>query len=252
MVYRVKLDLFEGPLDLLLYLIKKNEIDIYNIPIAQITKQYLEYIELMRFLDLNIAAEFLVMAATLMHIKSKMLLPPEEVEQEEEEEEDPRQELVRRLLEYQKFKEAATYFEERELRQKDIFVRSVKRIKKFQEKKEEVYFEASVFDLISAFSQVLKKVPKKRFQEVIKDEFTVSEKIHELLHMLIEKEVIYVNRLFKKAKNKYEIIAFFLAILELIRLKEIVVLQKRPFADIQIRRNIEKIKPKLRTVSNRI
>jgi segregation and condensation protein A len=247
MTYKVKLEFFEGPLDLLLYLIKKNEIDIYNIPIAQISQQYLEYIGLMRSLDLNIAGEYLVMAATLMHIKSKMLLPPEEFEEEEEEEEDPRAELVRRLLEYQKFKQAAAHLEEREIKQKDVFTRQASKIKQYRDSKGEVYFEASVFDLISAFSEILEKVPKEKFQEVIKDEFTVSEKIHELLHMLMEKEKVYVSRLFKRAKSKLEIIAFFLAILELIRLKEIVVIQKRPFDEIQIRRNIEKIQPELRS-----
>jgi segregation and condensation protein A len=245
MTYKVKLELFEGPLDLLLYLIKKNELDIHNIPISQISQQYLEYIELMRYLDLNIAGEYLVMAATLMHIKSKMLLPPEEVE-EEEEEEDPREDLVRRLLEYQKFKDIASYLEEKELRQKDQFSRSVQKIKRYQDKKGQVYFEASVFDLITAFSNVLEKVPKEKFQEVIKDEFTVSDKIHDLLHMLMEKEIVYVNKLFERCKNKLEIIAYFLAILELIRLKEIVVVQKKPFGKIQICRNTEKIKPKLR------
>ncbi len=249
MTYKVKLELFEGPLDLLLYLIKKSEIDIYNIPIAQVSQQYLEYIELMRSLDLNIAGEYLVMAATLMHIKSKMLLPREESEEEEEEEEDPRVDLVKQLLEYQKFKQAAAHLEKREIKQKDVFIRSASKIKKYRDQEGKVYFEASVFDLISAFSEVLERVPKEKFQEVIKDEFTVADKIHELLHRLMEKEIIYVNRLFKKAKDKIEIIAFFLAILELIRLKEIIVIQREPFSKIQIRRNTEKIQSSLRSMA---
>jgi len=249
MTYKVKLEVFEGPLDLLLYLIKKSEIDIYNIPIAQVSQQYLEYIELMRSLDLNIAGEYLVMAATLMHIKSKMLLPCEESEEEEEEEEDPRVDLVRQLLEYQKFKQAAAHLEKREIKQKDVFIRSASKIKKYRDQEGEVYFEASVFDLISAFSEVLERVPKEKFQEVIKDEFTVADKIHELLHRLMEKEIIYVNRLFKKAKDKIEIIAFFLAILELMKLKEIIVIQREPFSKIQIRRNTEKIQSSLRTMA---
>jgi len=121
MTYKVKLEVFEGPLDLLLYLIKKEEIDIYDIPIAKITDQYLEYLELMKLLDLNIAGEFLVMAATLIHIKSRMLLPPDQLEGEEKEEEDPRAELVRRLLEYKKFKEAATELSHMEKQQKNYF-----------------------------------------------------------------------------------------------------------------------------------
>lgn len=246
MSYKVKLEIFEGPLDLLLFLIKKNELDICNIAIAEITKQYLEYLELMRSLDLNIAGEYLVMAATLMHIKSKMLLPPDEVESEEEAEEDPKTELIRRLIEYQKFKEAAGHLEKRELKQKDIFTRMPNDIKKLVDSEGDVYFEASVFDLIFTFSKVLRRIPKEEFQEVIKDEFTVSEKIHELLHILMEQEKIYITKIFNKAKNKYEIIATFLAILELMRLKEILVVQKEFFGEIEMRRNTESIQPKIR------
>src|SRR3989338_9239973 len=123
MSYRVKLEIFEGPLDLLLYLIKKEELEIHDIPIAKITEQYLEYLELMKILDLNIAGEFLVMAATLMHIKSRMLLPPEAIAPEEEEEEDPRAELIRKLLEYKKFKEAAGQLSVMEREQSKVFVR---------------------------------------------------------------------------------------------------------------------------------
>ena len=125
MSYKIKLEVFEGPLDLLLYLIKKNEIDIYDIPIATITEQYLEYLELMRMLDLNIAGEFLVIAATLIHIKSKMLLPPDEKELLPEEEEDPREELVRRLVEYKKFKEVAGILQDLESQRKKMFTRDI-------------------------------------------------------------------------------------------------------------------------------
>ena len=247
MSYKIKLEIFEGPLDLLLFLIKESELDISNIPIAEITKQYLEYLDLMRHMDLNIAGEYLVMAATLMHIKSKMLLPAEEAAEEDIEEDDPRAELVKKLLEYQQFKEAASHLELREVRQKDIFARAPQDAKKFRDDSGEVYFEATVFDLISAFSTVLTRVSKEKFQEVIKDEFTVSEKIHELLHKLTAEKTISVDNLFKKAKNKLEIIATFLAILELIRLKEIIVFQRRPFGQIQIMRNSEQIQPKIRS-----
>ena len=130
MTYKVKLEVFEGPLDLLLYLIKKEEVDIYDIPIAKITDQYLEYMELMQLLDLNIAGEFLVMAATLMHIKSKLLLPPDQTETAQEEE-DPRAELVRRLLEYKKFKEAASELSHMESHQKHFFARVGSGVKRF-------------------------------------------------------------------------------------------------------------------------
>ncbi|MCM8782317.1 MAG: segregation/condensation protein A, partial [Candidatus Omnitrophica bacterium] len=122
---KIKLEVFEGPLDLLLYLIKKEEINIYDIPIAKITEQYLEYLEFMKMLDLNIAGEFIVMAATLMHIKSKMLLPPDPNEVKEDVEPDPRLELVQKLLEYKKFKEAANQLFQMGLKQKDVFARSV-------------------------------------------------------------------------------------------------------------------------------
>jgi len=233
MSYKVKLEVFEGPLDLLLYLIKKNEIDIYDIPIATITEQYLEYLDLMRMLDLNIAGEFLVIAATLIHIKSKMLLPPDEKELLPEEEEDPREELVRRLVEYKKFKEVAGILQDLESQRKKMFTRDIP----FEVEPGEVFFEASLFDLITAFTRVLKDVPKEMFQEIIKDEFTVEQKVHDLLHMLVKTPVMSLFDLFKNAKNKPEIIATFLAVLELIRLKEIIVVQKNNFSDIEIIRN---------------
>ncbi len=241
--YKVRLDIFEGPLDLLLYLIKKDEINIYDIPIAKILGQYLEYIELMKLLDLNVAGEFIVVAATLMHIKSKMLLPPDENAplEELEEEGDPRAELVKRLLSYKQFKEAAIMLREKEEYRKEHFVRLQKEI----ETPDGVYFEANLFDLISAFNKALKEVPKEIFLEVIKDEFTVEQKVHDILHFLINEAKVYLSDLFNRAKNKFEIVAIFLAILELIRLKEIIVAQKGFFTDIIIMRNKEKIKSAL-------
>jgi len=233
MSYKVKLDIFEGPLDLLLYLIKKSEIDIYDIPIADVTEQYLEYIELMRMLDLNIAGEFLVMAATLIHIKSKMLLPPEEKELLPEEEEDPREELVRRLLEYKKFKEVAGVLQDLEGQRKKMFTRA----SAFEGEPEEKFFEASLFDLITALTKVLKDVPKEVFQDIVKDEFTVEQKVHDLLHILVNTSLLHLSEIFKKCRNKAEIIATFLAVLELIRLKEIIVVQNHSFSEIEVIRN---------------
>jgi len=230
MSYKVKLEIFEGPLDLLLYLIKKDEIDILDIPIAKITAQYLEYLELMQLLDLDIAGEFLVMAATLMHIKSRLLLPPEEREALEEPEEDPRQELVRRLLEYQKFKEAAQHLEEMGLERSRYFVRS--ETPPVVEDGE--YFEASLFDLITAFSKVLTSVPRKTFQEIVIDEVTVEEKIGHILDILKEKTQTYFTNLFANMKNKMEVVCTFLALLELIRIKEAVVRQPKLFGPILV------------------
>lgn len=240
--YKIKLDVFEGPLDLLLYLIKKDEVNIYDIPMARILDQYLEYIRLMKLLDLNLAGEFIVMAATLLQIKSKMLLPVEEHPLEEElEEQDPREELVRKLLEYKKFKEAAMLLRTKEEYRREHFVRTQKEIVQDGG----VYFEANLFDLISAFTKALKDVPKELFLEVIKDEFTVEQKVHDILHFLIEKPQLILADLFGRAKHKFEAIATFLAILELIRLKEIVIMQKELFGEINIIRNTENIKARL-------
>ena len=243
MTYKVKLDIFEGPLDLLLYLIQKEEVDISDIPIAKITDQYLEYLELMKLLDLNIAGEFLVMAATLMHIKSKMLLPPEQVDGEVKPEEDPRAELVRRLLEYRKFKEAASELSQMESHHKHFFARVGPGINIDElPQPTDTFFEAGLFDLITAFTKVLKDVPKDIFYKVVKDEFTVSEKIHDILHMVIDKKKVLFTDLFKAARTKFEIITIFLALLELIKIREIIVLQASPFGEIEIMKNVETVK----------
>ncbi|OGX01277.1 MAG: hypothetical protein A3I73_02740 [Omnitrophica bacterium RIFCSPLOWO2_02_FULL_45_16] len=243
MTYKVKLEVFEGPLDLLLYLIKKEELNITDIPIAKITDQYLEYLELMQLLDLDIAGEFLVMAATLMHIKSQMLLPPGQANQEEAEE-DPRAELVRRLLEYKKFKEAASQLAQMESQQKRLFSRVGALQPEGSAISKETLVEASLFDLITAFTKVLKDIPKNVFLEVVKDEFTVSQKMHDILHMMVEKQSIFFLDLFKATKYKTEMITIFLALLELIRLKAVVIKQALLFGDIEVFRCAEEIHPR--------
>jgi len=236
--------MFEGPLDLLLYLVKKDHLNIYDIPIAKVTQQYLEYINLMQLLDLNIVGEFLIMAATLMQIKSKMLLPAEETAPAEEEE-DPRAELVKRLLEYEKFKQIAENLKQREISQQEVFKRpKTEEPADSQDKdKQEVYFEASIFDLINAFSQALKDIPREVFYEVIKDQYTVEQKVHDILHLLLVQTEIKLSELFVKAKSKLEIIAIFLAILELAKMREIIARQSGEFEDIIISRNKENIIP---------
>ncbi|MFC1570868.1 segregation and condensation protein A [Candidatus Omnitrophota bacterium] len=243
MSYKVKLQIFEGPLDLLLFLIKRDKVDVYDIPIADVTKQYLEYMELMQLLDLEIAGEFLVMAATLMHIKSKMLLPPEETEEEEQEQEDPRDELVRRLLEYKKYKEAADKLHSMYNSHKGVFVREGEgeRSRVVSDDGSE-YFEASLFDLITAFRKVLKNVPKEAFHKVVKNEFTVSDKIHQIYHVLAKQSKVLFTALFEEVRNKDEIIATFLAILELMKMREVFVVQKSYFDEIEIMRNPEHVK----------
>lgn len=244
MNYKIRLDIFEGPLDLLLYLVKKDHLNIYDIPIAKVTAQYLEYINFMQLLDLNIVGDFLVMAATLMQIKSKMLLPAEELALQEEQE-DPRAELVKRLLEYEKFKQVAENLRQREAGQQEIFKRPKTEVPEEYktQAKEESYFEASIFDLINAFSKALKDVPREVFYEVVKDQFTVEQKVHDILHLLLLQTEIKLSQLFQKSKSKIEIVVIFLAILELAKMKEIVARQDVEFEDIVILRNKENIIP---------
>jgi segregation and condensation protein A len=242
MSYKIKLQLFEGPLDLLIYLVKKDHLNIYDIPIAKVTEQYMVYLELMKSLDLNIAGEFLVMAATLLQIKSKMLLPPDPTEQLEEEQADPREELVRQLLEYERFKEIALELRQRETNQQDVFKRP-KPNEKDIPKDAPVYFEASIFDLITAFSKALEEIPKDIFYNVVKDEYSIEDKVHTILHLLLLKNSVTLTELFGQAKDKMEIIVTFLAILELIRLKEIIAQQKELFGEIEVVRNQNNIIP---------
>ncbi|MCM8791550.1 MAG: segregation/condensation protein A [Candidatus Omnitrophica bacterium] len=253
MSYKIKLEIFEGPFDLLLYLVKKEHINIYDIPIAKITDEYMRYLELMRLLDLKIAGEFLVMASTLLQIKSKMLLPAEEVSVNDEDEvrindiERQKQQLIEQLLEYERFKQIAEELRNRHLeRQKTLTRSSSFELESKILHDKERYFEASLFDLLNAFSKVLKDTPLELFYEAIKDEFTVEDKIHEILHLLLDEEVILLSNLFSKAKNKLEIIVTFLAILELIRLKEIKAIQQKLFGEIEIIRNNNNIIPYVR------
>ncbi|MCM8831261.1 MAG: segregation/condensation protein A [Candidatus Omnitrophica bacterium] len=229
---KIRLEIFEGPLDLLLYLIKKEHINIYDIPIVKVVEQYLEYLELMKMIDINIASEYLVMAATLINIKSKMLLP-QPPQQEQQPQEDPREELVRRLLEYQKFKEAAEFLKDKEAQRHKYITRPALQP---HDSNEILYIEASIFDLISAFKSALKEVPKDLFFEIIKDEFTVDQKIHDILHLLLVKDKITLDELFSQAKSKIEIVVIFLAILELIKIREIICVQEKLFGPILILR----------------
>jgi len=244
MTYKLKLEIFEGPLDLLLYLIKKNDIDITNIPIAEVTEQYMEYIEMLKILDLDLVGDFLVMAATLMHIKSKMLLPPDPAEVETEEE-DPRDELVRRLLEYKKFKEVATILHDKEVQHRDYFTRLTDELAAQQLKDDarEILFEATLFDLINAFSEALKRTPEEIIHEITREEYTVEQKVHDILHRLLNEAKILLHEIFAKAQSKVEVIVIFLAVLELIRLKEIKAVQHSAFGEIEIYRNKDNMVP---------
>lgn len=240
--YPVKLEIFEGPLDLLLYLIKKEELDISTVSIAKITEQYLEYLALMRMLDLEIAGEFLVVAATLLQIKSRSLLPPDEQPQPDEEELDPTLELIGRLKEYQRFKEAASQLARLET-ERGLWIPRIGSETAPEAPPDARGFEANLFDLISAFAKVLKEIPKETFFEVVVGEVTVEEKVHELLHRLVEQAALRFTELFRPPWRKVDVIATFLAVLELMRLKEIVVRQSEQFGEIEIVRNPANIQP---------
>ncbi|MBI4682694.1 MAG: segregation/condensation protein A [Nitrospirae bacterium] len=227
-----KLPVFEGPLDLLLHLIKESKIDIYDIPIVNITQQYLGYIELMKELDLEIAGEFLVMAATLIHIKSRMLLPPDE-EAKEEPSEDPRSELVRRLLEYQTYKESSLQLRKREEIWKDIFRRNVPDKNDFEFEPEPLLFDANVFDLISAFKKLLEKAPEQAV-EITRESLTIADRINYIIERVDKERGVRFEDLFKEGFTKITLIVTFLALLEIIRLGLAKIYQEKAFGLIWI------------------
>ncbi len=231
--YPVKLEIFEGPLDLLLFLIKKNEIDIYDIPISLITQQYLNYLEMMRSLDLEVAGEFILMAATLIRIKAKMLLPQTE---EEELEEDPRAELISALLEYKKYKELSGTLKEKEKESSRFFPRSdFSYLQSENEKKDDI--ELSLSDLLNAFQKVCRSVPEEIFHRVKIQEIRLNQRINHILSCLRNRERVRFAELFLDNPVRLVMVVTFIAILELIRLRKIKILQKRSFSEIWVCRN---------------
>jgi chromatin segregation and condensation protein Rec8/ScpA/Scc1 (kleisin family)/tRNA nucleotidyltransferase/poly(A) polymerase len=237
-VYEVRLDAFEGPLDLLLHLIREHEIDIYDIPIAVITEQYLEYISFMESLDLSLAGEFLEMAATLIRIKVQMLLPRETDEGEEEE--DPREQLVRKLVEYKQFKEVASGLSEKEQQRRDYFPRGVdpRSYSDLEEDEgdiEDFLRDVTLFDLVDSLREVLSRVPERvEVHAVDMEEVTVEEQIGRIRSILSERGSVPFTEVFGERASRYEIVATFIALLELIRLGEVKAVQKRNFGDIEI------------------
>jgi segregation and condensation protein A len=234
--YKVKFEVFEGPLVLLLYLIKKEEVDIYEVNLTLLATQFIEHIETMRLLDLEIAGEFLVMAATLMYIKSRELLPVDQqaIVEGEEEGEDPRWELIRQLVEYKKFKDAAAKLQELEARQEDIFPRVPGKMA-FESPVQLPRAEVSIFDLVNAVNTVLKRFNQRDdLRDIFEDKWTVSEKIEQLMRAIRERASIKFSELFEGVTSRSEVVVTFLALLELIRLKQIVALQTEPFGEIEI------------------
>jgi len=232
-LYRVKLDVFEGPLDLLLHLIKKNEVEIVDIPIATITEQYLAYLEMMRELNLDIAGEFLVMAATLTLVKSRMLLPPSEDEAEEEP--DPRADLVRQLLEYQRYREAALELSERPLLHRDVFVREpVMDAPQDTAVAAPARVQVTVWELLEAFRAVLKRARPESVHEVLADPISLRDRVRGLLQTLGVAGSLDFESLFDEDTSRFEIIVTFLALLELMKMGAARALQDQRYGRIVI------------------
>ncbi len=237
MDYEVKLEIFEGPLDLLLHLINKNEVDIFDIPIATITDQYLGYLELMKTFNINVAGDFLVMASTLIHIKSKMLLPGSH---EDDEEEDPRAEIMRPLLEYMQFKEMAEAFSEREILDRDVFARTV--IPYFEDgvTGEEPELDVSLFQLIDAFKRIVdQRLPGVKLT-VQPERWSVKDKTELIIAQLKEKGAIFFREIFSEDRTVSEFVVTFLALLELVHMGLVRVFQPTSEGDIRLTPSFDK------------
>lgn len=230
--YQVKLEAFEGPLDLLLHLIKKEELDIYDIPIARVTRQYLEYIEMMRMLDLDVAGEFLVMASDLMRIKARLLLPkPEEFDEEGL---DPRADLVRRLLEYRKYKEVAKDLKGREDERLGVYARGW--MPEISDEPIVEIQETNIFQLLDVMRTVMFRFGQEDVHRVAREEIKVEEKIDELLSALAKVDGFAFRSFVETCKSKFEVLVVFVALLELIRQGRVMVFQKTPFGEIWMSR----------------
>ena len=234
--YQVRIENFEGPLDLLLHLIKKNEINIYDIPVAMIAQQYLAYLEAMEELNLNVAGDFLVMAATLLQIKSKMLLPVDETVDDDEDGPDPREELVRRLLEYKAYKEAARQLDDQEKVWREIFWRE-QALSVEEEVEEDLPLDnVSLFDLVDALKDVLERNPASRLLEIVPDNLTVRERMNLILETLEGKDSVSFAALFEGSSHRMVVVVTFLALLELMRLRVARVFQAETFGPILVSR----------------
>jgi segregation and condensation protein A len=233
MSYEIRVENFEGPLDLLLHLIRKNEMDIYDIPMATITAQYLVILDAMKNLNLDVAGEFLLMASTLIHIKSRLLLPPSEEDVPDEEEEDPRAELVRRLLEYQKYKEAAAAFDALSLLGRDVFARKFMAAELVEGEEDE--FEAiGLYELMEAFRDLLKTAPPETFHDVDVERLSVTDRVNAILELLADQESLAFTDLFTGCPDRHEVVVTFLAMLELVKLRMLRLMQNRRFGMIRL------------------
>ena len=241
--YPVRLQNFEGPLDLLLHLIKTHEVNIYDIPIVLITQQYLDYLDLMVELNLEIAGEFLVMAATLIHVKSRLLLPRPDPSQEDPEE-DPREALVRRLVEHQRFKAAAELLHEREIQRSAQWGRPDERLAEVVGEAPEPEVEVDLFSLMAAFRQVLERARHRPRVPLPPEQISIEDRIEQLMARLSETEACGFEDLFADAQTRSGMVVTFLALLEMIRLKRVRVFQQGNFGPIRVyRRAVEAQQP---------
>ncbi len=244
--YHVKLSAFDGPLDLLLHLIRKNEVDIYDIPIASITQQYLDTLELMDELNVNVAGDFVFMAATLIHIKSKMLLPPPHEDGVEDELGDPRDELVARLLEYQRYKEAAQMLYERQTLQSAVWLRSETAVAPLLEagaQAQEELVDVDLYELLTAFRSVLERISRRKDIKFERETVTVEEMIQILTAKVAPRTSISFEQLFEDVTTRALLIVTFLAVLELVRLRVFRVFQTKAFGPIHVSRPDETVPP---------
>ncbi len=229
MFYRVKLDVFEGPLDLLLHLVKKNEVELPHLPVADITDQYLSYLDLLKELDLDVAGEYLVMAATLLHLKSRLLLPCEEVA-DEDEIEDPRADLARQILEYQRFKDAAETLYSRDMLDRDVFARAPAADP--GESAADRQYDLSLGDLLDALRDVIKRTNADSAQEIVLEQISLRDQVCAVIDLLREKRELIFDQLFPQNSTRLQVLVTFLAVLELVRNRMVRIRQDNVFGPI--------------------
>ncbi len=227
MAYEISIENFEGPLDLLLHLIKKNEMDIYDIQVAEITGQYLAILDTMQVMNLDVAGEFLLMAATLVHIKSRFLLPSSADDEIEEEELDPRAELVRRLLEYQKYKAAGETLDQRPRLFRELFARKFHspELSALAEQDEGEIFEVGLFELVDAFQRLLKETSDPYIHEVHIDRISVADRVNAIMELLAGRKDLDFREIFAEKPGREMVVVTFLAMLELVRLRLVRLMQ---------------------------
>ncbi|HPQ81308.1 MAG TPA: segregation/condensation protein A [bacterium] len=234
--YRINVDVFEGPLDLLMHLIRKNDLDIYDIPIAFVLEEYMKYLDTIKELDIDLAGEFLLMAAELAHIKSRLLLPEEPIE--EEEEGDPRADLVKRLLEYQQFKKASEELTKRTMLGREVFVpQAPERV----EAPSDGPIEGNVYDLVEAFSNILKKVPAEAYHEVAVDRISINDRIYQIIGLVKKDATLTISDLLEPPLSRFSVVITFIALLEMCRLKMIKLYQSETFGQIYLQGTMDDV-----------